>query len=211
MKRFTLFITFIALLCCCNNKTQISNNTDKQELTEDSIGKWYAQHYSQFDFCIATNKGVKAKCLNDSIIIAFMENVYPKVHNAMSGVVDDIDSYKNISAYIGTDGFNWIVYDKFRSKVNGSNKIQYFKYDSTLPEKHQGAFCEETDFPDNWKDLVSTVDNTPAPYPSELENIIFNKCDDEMTFDKDNNTIMFRGGDIYFYVNNIFQKANITK
>ncbi len=211
MKRF--FVVFNVFLCvvafcgCNGNKEKNTNNVFDKPLTEDSIGKWYVHHYSQFTFCITPNNRIEAKALNDSIVIAYMDFIYPKVCNAMNGVVDDMDSYRNISAYIGTDGSDWIVYDKFRSKVNGNNKIQYFKYDSTLPEKHQGTLCDESDFPDNWKDLISTIDNTPAPYPSELENNIFNKCTYEIEYTTDG-IITFRNGKTYIYKNNTFQILN---
>lgn len=172
-KTIFIFITLFLCIACGNN----SSKHQEQTISEDSIASLLFNKYNEFTFC-ASNKDIIS--LDDSLIISYVKIIEPQVANSLKNNLDDPNSYENIYTYIGTDGTDWIVYDKFRSKVGGNLKIQYYKYDTSLSGNHE-YFCTDKDYPDNWRNLVSSIDNTPAPYPSELDNKIFNHSISEIS------------------------------
>lgn len=196
-------IAFGIMVAGCTSKTvssdEISESTE--QVTNDSIGKWFLKNYSKWQFFISDDK-IKAGELNDSIVIAFIENIHPKIQKFYSENLDDVDSYKNIESYIGTDGKEWIVYDKFRSNVNGSGKIQLFRFDTTSSE--DCMFCTDKEYPTSWVDIVSTFTGQPAPTPSELDNVIFNNPKSRIYYEKDDSLFHSTQSDKSFkYINGI--------
>ena len=193
-KYFYLLFALLFVFSCTDNKKQTSKatiNNTKSVITEDSVASWFFSNYKEFTFCI---NGKEPKSLNDSIFIEYISNISPKVDKYINNNIDDPSSFQDIETYIGTDYKNWIVYRKFRSKVNGNYKIQFVKYDTSLM-LDCGYFCQEKDYPAKWKNIVSTIDNSPYSYPSELDNKIFNKSTIEMSLthiDKEKSCISIR-------------------
>ena len=203
-KYFYLLIVLLFVSSCTDNKKQASINNIKSAITEDSVASWFFNKYKKFTFCI---NGKEPKSLNDSIFIKYMSNISPKVDKYINDNIDDPTSFQDIETYIGTDYKDWIVYRKFRSKVSGYYKIQFVKYDTSLMSEC-GYFCQEKDYPAKWKDIVSTINNSPYPYPSELDNKIFNKSTTEIiltSLDKEKSCINIGN---YVFIND---NGKITK
>lgn len=204
MKKICLPLLILGMMIVgCTSKTAPNEKTSEstEQVTNDSIGRWFLQNYSKWQFFIS-NSETKAGELNDSIVIVFIEKIHPKIQKFYSENLDDVDSYKNIESYIGTDGKDWIVYDKFRSNVNGSGKIQFFRFDTISSESCM--FCTNAEYPTSWVGLVSTNTGQPAPTPTELDNVIFNNPKYRVYYEKEDSLFHFTQSDKSFkYINGI--------
>ena len=180
MKKFNFIIcalmTSLIMSCSSNNNSgntvslyDLKSETEKT-YEEDSIAKWIVDNFNKFH-AYSSNDSVDFS-LNSENMIKFIEEVYPYIQKFYKENMEYYNTYENIESYAGTDGKNWLFYDKYRA--NG--RICYFYYNS-----NDGIcdFSNKDNYVDSWMHLVEVniydeIDRK-VPTPTELDDVIFNE------------------------------------
>lgn len=195
MKKLSFIIVLVStivLSSCGGSNKSLSSATlnDNVSITEDSVINWFRTHTTDAKFYVTEN--CQSGELTDELYITFISKIYPAIKKHYNKYLDDIKSYESIEMYIGTDGKNWVVYDKFRS--NG--KIQYFYYSNGAYDTSR--FCDKNSYPEEWQSMVSvnvyTDEETPVVGPTELSEKLLNHYDKTAHYYQydDNGTLVFR-------------------
>lgn len=173
MKKIVFLIFIISCCLSCSNWQKNEHQTTSEEIiTEDSVARYFFNKYDDFVICI---NGKEVDSLNDGIFTKYMSEISPQIDEFIKSNIKPSSTIQSIEAYIGTDLTEWIVYERILSHANGNDKVRYIRYDNSS-KTPKCQFCPEKDYPDIWKDIVSTINNQPALYPSALDNKLFNDC-----------------------------------
>lgn len=157
--RTIIGILFALTLCACGSKQEKSDDISTPQnvkLKPDSIQSWFKLKYGdKIYFCVKDSDIIEQY----NIASKFITEIYPKEHEMV-----EKKGYKSITAYIGTDGVTWVVYEKILSKKDGIDVVNYVRWTND-PLCVQDIRKE--DFPDRWyKMAYITSDGSDGSVPS---------------------------------------------